>query len=133
MKRRSHFLTELLLCLILFSLCTAVCTTLFARAHQASQSSRRLTQAVTLAQNAAQCVQAVGADPDAVCKALGASAATSAQNAIALSYDQTGRLCDASGETYRLSLCFTDGTTDIQVSYGQEEIFSLSVPGLEDS
>lgn len=48
------FLIELLLGLMIFALAAAVCVRIFAASALASQDSARYTQAVTLAQNAAE-------------------------------------------------------------------------------
>lgn len=52
--RANLFLLELVLDLFVFALCAAVCVGLLVRAHDLSRESGRLTQAVYLAQSAAE-------------------------------------------------------------------------------
>ena len=52
--RANLFLLELVLDLFVFALCAAVCVGLLVRAHGLSRKSGRLTQAVYLAQTAAE-------------------------------------------------------------------------------
>lgn len=54
MKRANLFLLELVLDLLLFALCAAVCVGLLLHAKGMSLESRRLTDAVYLAQDAAE-------------------------------------------------------------------------------
>ena len=53
-RRENLFLIELVGCLLLFALCAAVCTGLLFRAHAMSRESTELTDAVYLAQSAAE-------------------------------------------------------------------------------
>ena len=53
-RRENLFLIELVGCLLLFALCAAVCTGLLFRAHGMSRESTELTDAVYIAQSAAE-------------------------------------------------------------------------------
>lgn len=57
MRRSRLFLLELVLNLALFTLCGAVCVGLLLRAESMSARSRELTQAVALAQSAAEALR----------------------------------------------------------------------------
>ena len=54
MKRTNLFLLELVLDLVLFTLCAVVCVALLLTAKGMSQESRQLTEAVYIAQDAAE-------------------------------------------------------------------------------
>jgi len=53
-KRSSLFLTELIIDLFIFAVCTAVCAGLFIKAYSMSRQSTELTQEVYIAQSAAE-------------------------------------------------------------------------------
>ena len=56
------FMTELLICVGVFSLCAAICVGLFVKAEVMSQDSADLNRAVIAARNAAECYKAAGGD-----------------------------------------------------------------------
>ena len=62
-SRFSLFLMELIIDLFLFVLCAAVCVGLLVHARRMSAQSTRLTQAVYLAQSAAETWKATGTQP----------------------------------------------------------------------
>lgn len=64
-KRTNLFLIELVFNLFIFALCAAVCVGLLLHARRLSQESERLTQAVALAQSAAESLRTGGALPEA--------------------------------------------------------------------
>lgn len=64
-SRFSLFLMELIIDLFLFVLCAAVCVGLLLHARSMSLESTRLTQAVYLAQSAAEALRAGSALPEA--------------------------------------------------------------------
>lgn len=61
--RSSLFLMELIIDLFLFALCAAVCVVLLVHARNMSRESTRLTEAVYLAQSAAEEWKATGITP----------------------------------------------------------------------
>lgn len=64
-KRTNLFLIELVFNLFIFALCAAVCVGLLLHARRLSQESERLTQAVTLAQSAAEALRTGQSLPEA--------------------------------------------------------------------
>lgn len=64
-KRTNLFLIELLFNLFIFALCAAVCVGLLVHARRMSLESTRLTQAVYLAQSAAEALRAGQDAPNA--------------------------------------------------------------------
>lgn len=54
MRRLNLFLIELVFCIVLFTVCAAVCIGLTVHAKQMSEQSERLTTAVQLAQQTAE-------------------------------------------------------------------------------
>lgn len=67
--RSSLFLMELMLAILIFSLCAAVCMKMFARARTDTDYSENLTRAVTLGQSACELYKQT-LDPSAVLAAL---------------------------------------------------------------
>ena len=63
-KRTNLFLIELVFNLFIFALCAAVCVGLLLHARRLSQESERLSQAVTLAQSAAESLRTGGTLPE---------------------------------------------------------------------
>ena len=72
-SRTNLFLLELILVILFFSLCAAVCTGVFAAAKQTADRSRDLGSAVLLAESAAECFKASSGDLDACAAYLGAA------------------------------------------------------------
>lgn len=62
-QRSTLFLVELITSVTLFTVCAAVCTALLVHARSLSRESDRLTQAVYLAQSAAEEWRATGSVP----------------------------------------------------------------------
>ena len=62
-KKANLFLIELVLNLLIFALCAAVCVGLLVHARRMCAQSTRLTQAVYLAQSAAETWKATGTQP----------------------------------------------------------------------
>lgn len=64
-KRTNLFLIELVFNLFIFALCAAVCVGLLLHARRISQESEQLTQAVSLAQSAAESLRVGQSLPEA--------------------------------------------------------------------
>lgn len=56
-SKSSLFIIELMISVLFFSLCSAVCLTIFAKAHKLSMASKELSKALDCAQMAAECVK----------------------------------------------------------------------------
>ena len=81
------FMTELLICVGVFSLCAAVCVGLFVKSEVISQNSADLTRAVAEARNAAECFKAAGGDLERTAALAGGEAA--AEDALFLEFDKS--------------------------------------------
>ena len=79
------FMTELLICVGVFSLCAAVCV--FVKSEVISQDSADLTRAVAEARNAAECFKAAGGDLERTAALAGGEAA--AEDALFLEFDKS--------------------------------------------
>lgn len=131
MSARRHLFTELIISLVFFLLCTAVCLCLLARAHDLSERSRRLTQAVSLAQNAAQTYEAQPS-PQLLSQLLGAQPDESGQ--LQCHYDEQARLCGEGEGVYRLTLSAPDGAAaQIDVWYGAQRLYQLTLSPKEET
>lgn len=89
------FMTELLICVGVFSLCAAVCVGLFVKSEVMSQDSANLNQAVIAARNAAECYKAAGGDLEKTAELAGGGYSG---GRLGVYYDQDWQLAGGSGE-----------------------------------
>lgn len=89
------FMTELLICVGVFSLCAAICVGLFVKAEVMSQNSASLNQAVIAARNAAECYKAAGGDLNRAAELAGGRYGG---GMLEVYYDQDWQLSNGSGE-----------------------------------
>ena len=113
------FMTELLICVGVFSLCAAVCVGLFVKSELMSQDSADLNQAVIEARNAAECFKAAGGDLEKTAELTGGR--IGAEESLFLEFDQNWEQLKA--ETRRGSF---ELTLDVKPGEGCSDA-SLSV------
>lgn len=65
-NKSSLFLIELIVGLLFFSLCSAVCVQLFARAHLIKENTAQLNKAITLSQSVAEIFRSAGGSSEAL-------------------------------------------------------------------
>lgn len=112
-SKSSLFLMELIVSILFFSLASAICIQLFARSHSISAETINLNNAITQAQNLAECWYASEGDLHAMQDALPCSRLSAPGDALTLCFDQDWQLlsADTGGEEngYYASLTsFTD-------------------------
>lgn len=124
------FLLELMIDLLFFCICGAVCLAVFAHAHGLSVSSGELSNAVLKAESAAEDYRAAGGDVQRVAQRLGAQAD---DEILQLYYDARWQPTDGEA-AYVLTLQQREGTqwlhtADIRVAaVGQDTpVYTLTV------
>ena len=101
-SRSSLFLLEMIIVILVFAVSSAVCASLFVSARLASLQSSRLTMAVGLCQNAAECLRAAGDDPGLLEEVLGARALGG--GVYEAGYDADGHPAGPDGARYLLTI-----------------------------
>lgn len=132
MRERSRtglFLLELVLMLLVFAVCAAVCMQVFAAARLESDRGRDLGNASLLAQSAAECWKSTRGDAQAAALLLDGALD---QSAVILYRDDEWAACPADEAAFALTLTpqSSDGSyADISVEKLGEEtpLFSLEV------
>lgn len=98
-SRSSLFLMEMIVVILFFSLCAAICVHVFVNARETSQASYNLSCAVLAAQNVAECYKATGGDGERLVALLDAlPVLTSKQDTvesygIQVTYDRHWQRC----------------------------------------
>lgn len=117
LSKSNLFLLELIIVILFFSVCTAVCVGLFVQARQISQNSTALSDAVLLAQSAAECFKADSLE------------SLPLQDGKAY-FDKDTAPCGQDAAVYILELTENMdsdiATADICVTFGGEQIFELT-------
>lgn len=101
-SKSSLFLIEMIIVILVFSLASAICASLFVNARLTSLKSTQLTMAVTRCQNAVEAVRAVGDAPDALEELLGAETADG--GVYVVYYDADGIPTQSDGARYLLTI-----------------------------
>ena len=117
MKTRSKtplFLMELVIMLLVFSLCSAVCLQVFSGSKKISEESRKLDSAVMQAQTIAECWKASHGDLE-----------ESAEMLHVIPGETGFKLYDEENWLHTEVFC-EDAKMDIVVFSGEEEIYSLT-------
>ncbi len=73
-SKTSLFLIEMMLMVLVFALCSAVCVRIFAYSQQLSRDSRNLSNACIVAQSAASCYKVERGDIERTIEAIGGKA-----------------------------------------------------------
>ena len=129
MKERSKMpllLTELSLMLLIFSLCAAICLSVFAASRKTARESGALGNAAVWAQSAAEAYRAAKGDAKESAALLGAGYK---QGVLYMDFDKDWNNHPASGETaFTLRMTEINGMAHIEVdAEGGETLFSLDV------
>lgn len=122
------FLLELLVNLLFFSVCCAVCLALFGRSSALSRESAALSRATFAAESAAESWKAENGDLDAVAALLGGAVR---EGAVVTCYDADWHAADAG--IYSLTLRPDEGEENLRIATIEvdgadgKKIYSLTV------
>ena len=111
------FLIELIIALLLFAFCAAICMQVFASARQKAQDSENLSHSVFLATSAAECYKATNGDLARVAELLGDGRVGA--NAVTIQYDAEWNVLGENNEGYKFYLFLqknSDNTVSIEIA-----------------
>jgi hypothetical protein len=135
------FIVELIIALLLFAFCAAICLQLFVFADQRTKDSVALSKSVFLATTISEIYKASG-DLEKVARVMDFPAAAFAKTGpggetLTVHYDSDFKLASEDNRVYTLSVNYDPpggGTANISVSYtgsrGDWVVFSLTVAGV---
>ena len=126
------FLIELIIALLLFAFCAAICVQIFASARQKARDSEALSHSVFLATSAAEGYRATNGDMTKVAALLGVD--SDGGDVLAIRYDAEWGVLIATGD-YKYYLVVeknSDGTASIEIAEDAKVefpkvIFSMTV------
>ena len=120
------FLTELILAILIFALCMGICGSIFVMAFKSATASTNLSNAVFLAENAAESFH-LSDDPGTLAEKLGG--AVDRSGGIIVCCDRQWQPVEPDKAFYTLNVSITEKghikTALISVKEGANEIFSL--------
>lgn len=120
----SLMLIELLLAIMFFAVCAAICLQIFVTARNAGERSSQLNNAVIQAQNAAECWKASGGSMTETAALLDAELTDSV---LSLGFDEGWQPAETQSATFRLTMTpAAIGEADISVASAHGEIFSIT-------
>jgi hypothetical protein len=114
-KSRLFFL-ELMVCMLFFCVCSAICLGVFARAHQMSAQSAAMTHALLRAESAAEAYKAADGDLSAAAQWLDGSLDGTT---VTIYYDDTWQTVSGETASYVLTISSRDGscpTAEVRVA-----------------
>ena len=120
------FLTELILTILIFALSMGICGSIFVKAYEAATNSSDLSNAVFMAENAAEAFH-LDDNPRSLSDYLGGIVTD--RDGIIAYYDGQWQTTEAENAIYTLNLSISDEgiikTADITINRGGTEIYSL--------
>ena len=124
------FLIELIIALLLFAFCAAICVQVFASARQKARDSEALSHSVFLATSAAECYKATNGDLARVSELLGGGAQSG--GSLVIRYDTDWGVSNGEYKYYLVVEKNPDDTASIEISEDAKAapakvIFSLAV------
>ena len=121
------FFIEIVMNLLLFTVCAAICLQLFAMAYTRNADSRILAEASLKAQTLAEVFKLESGQKESVARRSGGGISG---NEIQIFYDKDWNSASESEALYRLSCDINQNpdivTADIRVFKGEKEIFSIT-------
>lgn len=112
-SRSSLFLMEMMVVILFFSLCAAICVHVFVNARETSEASYDLSCAVLAAQNTAECYKAVAGDWKQIAALLEAEPVPAGQlsaelSGVQIAYDRQWQRCDREEAVYQVECTAID-------------------------
>ncbi len=118
------FLMELMVVILLFAICGAICLQMFAYASQTAKDSQALRNAALSAKSVAACHRSMDGDLEAVAQLLSGAVT---ETGLEIAYDDQWQIVD-SQPTYVLALTQQDTVAQIAVeTVDGQTIYSLDV------
>lgn len=130
-SKTSLFLMELIMTVMLFSVCSAVCLKLFVNAHMLDKKTVELNNAVAIAQGFAEVMRGTDGSMDAICEIYPASVIGN-DSYFEVYYDENFNQCEYSAAKYAADVTLTpDGAIqNMEVVIirleDYEEVYSLT-------
>ena len=121
------FFLEIVMNLLLFTICAAICLQLFAMAYTRNADSRVLAEASLKAQTLAEVFKLESGRIESIARRSGGGVS---ENEILIFYDKDWNAASESEALYKLSCDINQNveiiTADIRVLKGEKEIFSIT-------
>ncbi len=128
-SKTNLFLIELMLMIVIFSLCSAVCVRIFVNAHLMSQYSNNLSNAALKAQSAASCYKAAHGDLSETAKLISGGY----DNMVTKHYDSKWQESNADNAAFLLTIIKSGGKGTINVQkVNGDKIFDIDVKAVGD-
>lgn len=130
-SKTSLFLMELIMTVMMFSICSAVCLKLFVGAHLLDKKTVELNNAVAIAQGFAEVMRGTDGSIDAICEIYPASV-TGGDTYFEVFYDEEFNQCEYSQAKYAADVTLTPNGAiqNMEVTVVRlgdyEEIYSLT-------
>ncbi|MGM9521429.1 MAG: hypothetical protein ACI3VB_03010 [Oscillospiraceae bacterium] len=114
-------LLEITIMLLVFSICAAVCLSVFCSARSTAEEADKLTGAAMWAQSAAEAFKASGGDLELTARILGGRYGSST---VTMGFDENWQ---SEGDEYMLTLTDDGGEAEILILDGEKLLFSMKV------
>jgi type II secretory pathway pseudopilin PulG len=107
-SRSTLFLIEQLIVVAVFALCSAACVRILTRAYFDARTSKDVSNAILVAENAAECFKAVSGDISKVSETLGGICEITGDGAsVTVYYDKEWETCDKNEVHYIFHLIYS--------------------------
>lgn len=127
LKKSSLFLLELIIVLLFFSFCIAICVNIFVDAKVLSTQSYDLNNSVLTAQNGAECFKATNGNAKEIASLLGG---VQKNNIVSVTYDENWNAVKTNNYTYQLTITISQSqanisSAEISVTKDTDILYSL--------
>ena len=102
-SKSTLFLMELLIAILIFAFCAAVCVKTFVTSHMMVAESKAKSNALIIAESYAEIHKAAGGDLKEVSTILGGTVSQD-ENTMVIYYDKEWQICEEKNAFYRLNL-----------------------------
>ncbi len=116
-SKTSLFLIEMIIAVLFFSICAAICVQIFAKAYTTSRDTQTLNSAVTLCTSAAELFYGYNGDLSKIQNTVDPKRMSTYKNGVlTFYYDQDFNLCHVGDALYYLNM-YDKKTDDLMISY----------------
>lgn len=124
-SKSSLFLMEIVLAILFFSLASAICMQLFAKAHIISTNGSDVSTAVSYARSTAECFKETDGDLDEIKRLLGGE---KEQDTLIISYDKDWNISQEENTPYRMTVNVTKNEEIAEANIVVEVVPSTGEP-----